>query len=106
MLSAQLLSKQDMRTDDEHSAAMYQTFLLNAAHNKSGKAIYVPIMQARDTKCKSSMNALVFGNCPPHSEGMGANDAKLFVMSKAAGIAFYHASGAVVNLALADFSME
>ena len=104
MLSAQLLSKQDMRTDDEHSAAMYQTFLLNAAHNKSGKAIYVPIMQARKTK--SSMNALVLGNCPPHSEGMGANDAKLFVMSKAAGIAFYHASGAVVNLALANFSME
>ena len=104
MLSAQLLSKQDMRTDDEHSAAMYQTFLLNAAHNKSGKAIYVPIMQARGTK--SSMNALVVGNCPPHSEGMGVNDAKLFVMSKAAGIAFYHASGAVVNLALANFSME
>ena len=103
MLSAQLLSKQDMRTDDEHSDAMYQTFLLNAAHNKSGKAIYVPIMQAR---VKSSKNVLVFGNCPPHSEGMGANDAKLFVMSKAAGIAFYHASGAVVNLALADFSME
>ena len=104
MLSAQLLSKQDMRTDDEHSAAMYQTFLLNAAHNKSGKAIFVPIMQARNTK--SSKNVLVLGNCPPHSEGMGANDAKLFVMSKAAGIAFYHASGAVVNLALADFSME
>ena len=103
MLSAQLLSKQDMRTDDEHSAAMYQTFLLNAAHNKSGKAIYVPIMQAR---VKSSKNVLVVGNCPPHSEGMGANDAKLFVMSKAAGIAFYHASGAVVNLALANFSME
>ena len=37
---------------------------------------------------------------------MGVNDAKLFVMSKAAGIAFYHASGAVVNLALANFSME
>ena len=104
MLSAQLLSKQDMRTDVEHSAAMYQTFLLNAAHNKSGKVIYMPIMQARDTK--SSMNVLVLGNCPPHSEGMGANDAKLFVMSKAAGIAFYHASGAVVNLALANFSME
>ena len=104
MLSAQLLSKQDMRTDDEHSAAMYQTFLLNAAHNKSGKAIYVPIMQARKTK--SSKNVLVVGNCPARSGGMGGNDAKLFVMSKAAGIAFYHASGAVVNLALADFSME
>ena len=104
MLSAQLLSKQDMRTDDKHSAAMYQTFLLNAAHNKSGKAIYVPIMQARKTK--SSKNVLVLGNCPARSGGMGGNDAKLFVMSKAAGIAFYHASGAVVNLALADFSME
>ena len=104
MLSAQLLSKQDMRTDDEHSAAMYQTFLLNAAHNKSGKVIYMPIMQAWDTK--SSMNALVVGNCPPHSEGMGANDAKLFVMSKAAGISFYNASGEVVNLALADFTTE
>ena len=103
MLSAQLLSKQDMRTDDEHSAAMYQTFLLNAAHNKSGKAIYVPIMQAR---VKSSKNVLVVGNCPPHSEGMGGNDAKLTVMSKAAGISFYNASGEVVNLALADFTTE
>ena len=104
MLSAQLLSKQDMRTDDEHSAAMYQTFLLNAAHNKSGKAIYVPIMQARKTK--SSKNVLVFGNCPARSGGMGGNDAKLFVMSKAAGISFYNASGEVVNLALADFTTE
>ena len=104
MLSAQLLSKQDMRTDDEHSDAMYQTFLLNAAHNKSGKAIYVPIMQARKTK--SSKNVLVLGNCPARSGGMGGNDAKLFVMSKAAGISFYNASGEVVNLALADFSME
>ena len=103
MLSAQLLSKQDMRTDDEHSAAMYQTFLLNEAHNKSGKAVYVPIMQARD---KSYKNALVVGNCPPRSGGMGANDAKLTVMSKAAGISFYNASGEVVNLALADFTTE
>ena len=103
MFSAQLLSKQDMHTDDKHSSAMYQTFLLSAAHNKSGKAVYVPIMQATD---KSSINVLVLGNCPPQSGGMGANDAKLTVMSKAAGISFYNASGEVVNLAIANFTTE
>lgn len=103
MIGAKLLSKQDMRTDDENSDAKCQAFLLSAEHNKSGKAVYVPIISARDS---SSMNVLVLGNCPTRSEGMGANDVKLFVMSKAAGIDFYRTSGVVVNVVLADFSIE
>lgn len=103
MLSAKFLSTQNMRTDDEHSNAVYRAFLLSEEHNKSGKVVYAPIISARSM---SSMNVLVLGNCPTRSEGMGANDAKLFVMSKAAGIAFYRASGLVVNVVLADFSIE
>ena len=103
MIGAKLLSKQDMLTDDKNSDNKCQAFLLRAEHNKSGKAVYVPIISARYS---SSMWLLVLGNCPTRSDGMGANDAKLFVMSKAAGIDFYRISGVAVNVVLADFSIE